>query len=143
MTLSHGTIFLLSSILEWDSQLHCKFYFYLRMGNPSQQVRDGISISKCNLSILRVWSPHPAHHSIFCSDSPSEDVADKLAKYFSGPLASLWQNFGCNFMGSEHLKLPENVSRHLEVFFGRDGQFKHNNIHSCMDFFQCFLKCWI
>ena len=27
------------------------------------------------------------------------DVADKLGKYFSGDLAALWQNFGCNFTG--------------------------------------------
>ncbi len=46
-------------------------------------------------------------------------------------------------MWSAHLKLPEKVRRHLVVFFSRDGQFKHNNIQSCMDFFQCFLKCWI
>ena len=43
-------------------------------------------------------------------------VADKLAKYFSGHLAALWHTFGCNFMGSMHLKLPEKVSRHLVVF---------------------------
>ncbi len=70
----------------------------------------------------------------FCN----EDVADKLAKYFSGHLASFWQNFSGNFMGSEHLKLPENISRHLVTFFSRDGQFKHNNIHRCMAFFNAF-----
>ncbi len=47
---------------------------------------------------------------------PNEGVADKLAKYFSGHLAALWHTFGCNFMGSVHLKLPEKVSRHLVVF---------------------------
>ena len=46
----------------------------------------------------------------------NEGVADKLAKYFSGHLAALWHTFGCNSMGSVHLKLPENVSRHLVVF---------------------------
>ncbi len=45
-----------------------------------------------------------------------EDVADKLRKYFSGHLAALWQYFGCNFTGSEYLKLPEKVSRHLVAF---------------------------
>ena len=45
-----------------------------------------------------------------------EVVADKLAKYFSGHLAAFWHTFGCNFMGSVHLKLPEKVSRHLVVF---------------------------
>ena len=43
------------------------------------------------------------------------DVADKLAKYFNGHLASLWQNFSCNFMGS--LKITRDVSRHLVAFF--------------------------
>ncbi len=47
---------------------------------------------------------------------PIEGVADKLAKYFSGHLAALWHAFGCNFMESMHLKLPEKVSRHLVVF---------------------------
>ncbi len=46
-----------------------------------------------------------------------EGVADKLAKYFSGHLVALWQNFGCNFLGSEHWKLPQKVSRHLVAFF--------------------------
>ena len=45
-----------------------------------------------------------------------EGVADKLAKYFSGHLVALWQNFGCNFRGSDHLKLPEKVSGHLVAF---------------------------
>ncbi len=45
-----------------------------------------------------------------------EGVADKLAKYFSGHLVALWQNFGCNSMGSENLKIPERVSRHLVAF---------------------------
>ena len=45
-----------------------------------------------------------------------EGVADKLAKYFTGHLVAPWRNFGCNFMGSEPLKLPEKVSRHLVAF---------------------------
>ncbi len=46
-----------------------------------------------------------------------EDVADKIGKYFNGHLAALWQYFGCDFTGSEHLKLPEKFSRHLVAFF--------------------------
>ncbi len=38
----------LFSLLEWDPHFHYKFYFYLRMENPSQQVRNGTSISKRN-----------------------------------------------------------------------------------------------
>ncbi len=53
---------------------------------------------------------------VMCIIFNSEGVADKLAKYFSGHLAALWHTFGCNFMGSMHLKLLDKVSRHLVVF---------------------------
>ncbi len=39
----------ISSLLEGDLHFHQTFYFYLRMENPSQQVRNGISILKKNI----------------------------------------------------------------------------------------------